>query len=92
MNAQDQSNRSMSSRGSWSPGIVDSPSINTAEYNPGSKFGGPGSSQGQSFRRSGFDMDEYESLKCNEDLLFERWRQQHRINSSGLLLCDNILL
>ncbi|XP_010646337.1 uncharacterized protein LOC100249354 isoform X2 [Vitis vinifera] len=91
MNAQDQINRSISSHGSWSPGIVDSPSINTG-HDLGSKFGGPGSSQGQSFRRSGFDMDEYESLKCNEDLLFERWRQRQRINSGGLLLCGNILL
>lgn len=91
MNMHDRSNCSISSRGSWSPGIMDSHSPNT-RYDMGSKNTGPESSEGRSLRRAGFDMDEYESLKSNEDLLFERWRQQNRINSGGLLLCGNIFL
>ena len=66
---------------------MDSPSISTTRYDLGSKFVGTGNSEGQSLKRPGFDMDEYESLKRNEDVLFERWRQQNRINSGGLLLC-----
>lgn len=34
-----------------------------------------------------FDKDEYLQFDTNEDLLFERFKQRHRIESGGLLLC-----
>ncbi|KAF7838201.1 uncharacterized protein G2W53_006683 [Senna tora] len=86
--AQDQSNHSISSRGSWSPNDLQ-------EYvgkDLSSKFGESYSSQSQSFSTASkgvkYDIDEYFKLKTNEDLLIERWRQRQRINSGTLLLCN----
>ncbi|XP_034215859.1 uncharacterized protein LOC117627739 isoform X3 [Prunus dulcis] len=94
ISAQEQSNQSASSRGSWSPGIIDALSINIME-DAGSKTGGSGSYECQS-RLSGstgscFDMEEYLQLKKNDDLLLERLKQQQRISSGGLLLCNRML-
>ncbi|XP_048444033.1 uncharacterized protein LOC103950050 isoform X2 [Pyrus x bretschneideri] len=90
---QDQSNQSVSSHGSWSPGIVDALSINMEDA--GSKVGGYRSYQCQSpldgSNGSQFDMEEYLQLKKNDDLLFERLKQQRRISSGGLLLCNRML-
>ncbi|KAM1739694.1 hypothetical protein EV1_015145 [Malus domestica] len=90
---QDQSNQSVSSHGSWSPGIVDSLSINMEDA--GSKVGGYRSYECQSrlggSNGSQFDMEEYLQLKKNDDLLFERLKQQRRISSGGLLLCNRML-
>ncbi|KAK9278850.1 hypothetical protein L1049_028429 [Liquidambar formosana] len=92
---QERSNYSASSRGSWSPGVVDGPSMNVGE-DSGSKYGGYGCYQSQSFLGGPgglrFDMDEYLKLKSNEDHLFERWSQQQRINTGGLLLCNGTFL
>lgn len=92
-NAQDQSNQSASSHGSWSPGIINALSINMEDT--GSKVGGYRSYECHS-RLSGsngscFDMDEYLHLKNNDDFLFERLKQQQRISSGGLLLCNRML-
>ncbi|XP_028765141.1 uncharacterized protein LOC114723154 isoform X2 [Neltuma alba] len=80
---RDQSNRSVSSHGSWSPdGIV--------EYSS-SKFGESYESQTLSTASSkgmNYDMDEYLELKKSEDLLIERWRQRQRMDSGSLLLCN----
>ncbi|KAM1626801.1 hypothetical protein ACFX1R_016513 [Malus domestica] len=90
---QDQSNQSVSSHGSWSPGIVDALSINMEDA--GSKVGGYRSYECQSrlggSNGSQFDMEEYLQLKKNDDLLFERLKQQRRISSGGLLLCNRML-
>lgn len=94
INSQDQSNQSASSRGSWSPGIIDALSINIME-GTGSKIGGSGSYECQSrlggSNSSHFDMEEYLNLKNNEDYLFERLKQQQKISSGGLLLCNRML-
>ncbi|XP_008239424.1 PREDICTED: uncharacterized protein LOC103338024 isoform X2 [Prunus mume] len=94
ISVQEQSNQSSSSRGSWSPGIIDALSINIME-DAGSKTGGSDSYECQS-RLSGstgscFDMEEYLQLKKNDDLLLERLKQQQRISSGGLLLCNRML-
>ncbi|CAB4280555.1 unnamed protein product [Prunus armeniaca] len=94
ISVQEQSNQSSSSRGSWSPGIIDALSMNIME-DAGSKTGGSGSYECQS-RLSGstgscFDMEEYLQLKKNDDLLLERLKQQQRISSGGLLLCNRML-
>lgn len=91
--AQDLSYHSNSSRGSWSPVVLDGSSINFGE-DKGSKFGEPESCQSQlmpngttRFRR---DVDEYLKLQKDEDFLLERWRQKQRINSGGFLLCNQM--
>uniref|UniRef100_A0A5B7AE29 Uncharacterized protein n=1 Tax=Davidia involucrata TaxID=16924 RepID=A0A5B7AE29_DAVIN len=85
ISTQDPNSHSTSSRGSWSPGLVDGHSKNTGEDAASI------SKERGSYQRSKFDMDRYLKLKSEEDLLFERLRQQNRINSGGLLLCSNLL-
>ncbi|XP_024174247.1 uncharacterized protein LOC112179997 isoform X2 [Rosa chinensis] len=93
-NAQDHS-QSASSRGSWSPGIIDSLPFNVME-NASSKIGESGNYQRQSHpggsNPSRFDMDKYLQLKNNEDFLLETLKQQRRIGSGGLLLCNRMLI
>lgn len=88
---QGQSNYSASSRGSCSPGDINSPACVV-----GAKFGESGSHQSHSSvvgtRRSGFDMDEYYMHMKSEDLLFESYRQRNIISSGGLILCNKIFL
>ena len=83
--AQELGNHSTSSRGSWSPGLFNGNPIDTGEVSR-SKSRELGSTQ-----QSNFDMDEYLKLQTAEELLFERWRERHRISSGGLLLCGNML-
>ncbi|KAJ4712523.1 Micronuclear linker histone polyprotein-like [Melia azedarach] len=83
--AQDLSYQSTSSRGSWSPGVMDGSCI---------KFGETGSYQSQ-FMPNGttrlrFDVDEYLKFQKEEDFLMERLSQQQRINSGGILLCNQM--
>ncbi|KAJ7956088.1 Micronuclear linker histone polyprotein-like [Quillaja saponaria] len=92
--AQHQSNHSVSSRGSWSPGVIDGlPMI--AGKDLSSNFGEFCSYKSQLFSGKTnalqYDKDEYLKLKSDEDFLIERWRQQRRINSGGLLLCNQML-
>lgn len=91
--AQDLSYHSNSSRGSWSPVVLDVSSINFGE-DKWSKYVEPESCQSQlmpngttRFRR---DVDEYLKLQKDEDFLLERWRQKQRINSGGFLLCNQM--
>ncbi|KAK7282012.1 hypothetical protein RIF29_10475 [Crotalaria pallida] len=85
--AQDHSNLSVSSRGSWSPDLLQ-------EYIGKDVFSKIGDSD-QSFSAKSkglrYDMDEYLKVKSNEDMLIERWKQQHRINSGSLILCNSRL-
>ncbi|XP_040988838.1 uncharacterized protein LOC121236471 isoform X2 [Juglans microcarpa x Juglans regia] len=87
--AQNQSNRSASSRGSWSPIAGTSMYLGEDAW---SKSGGPGSYGSQSCSNESkglcFDMDDYLKVQSNEDFLFERLNQTQRINSGGLLLCN----
>lgn len=79
-NANDQINLSASSRGSCSPGIID--------LLPRKIEQDTGSNDGSKARQ--FDIEEYYKLQSDEDLLFERFRQQQRINSGSLLLCNRM--
>ncbi|KAK3225152.1 hypothetical protein Dsin_005014 [Dipteronia sinensis] len=90
--AQDLSCHSSSSRGSWSPEIIDGCLLNFGD-DRGSKCGEPGSYQipnGMSRLRT--DMDEYLDLQKNEEFLLERLMQQQRISSGGILLCNQMFL
>ncbi|XP_044485769.1 uncharacterized protein LOC123211238 [Mangifera indica] len=80
--AQDLSYHSASSRGSWSPEIIDGHSM---------KFGEDIGNQSQK-TRSCFDMDKYLKFQKDEDLLLEMLRQQQRINSGGMLLCNQMFI
>ncbi|KAJ0048819.1 hypothetical protein Pint_15645 [Pistacia integerrima] len=80
--AQDLSYHSASSHGSWSPGIIDGYSM---------KFGEDKGIQNQK-TRSCIDVEEYLKFQKDEDLLFEMVRQQQRISSGGLLLCNQMFL
>ncbi|KAL7191753.1 hypothetical protein ACSBR2_023768 [Camellia fascicularis] len=82
ISAQHPSGNSASSRGSWSPGL-DGPSSSTGEAT------GSILKEVASHQRSQFDMDGYLKLRREEDHLFERWKEQNRINSGGLLLCSS---
>ncbi|KAK2648089.1 hypothetical protein Ddye_015578 [Dipteronia dyeriana] len=90
--AQDLSCHSSSSRGSWSPEIIDGCLLNFGD-DRGSKCGEPGSYQspnGMSWIRT--DMDRYLDLQKNEEFLLERLMQQQRISSGGILLCNQMFL
>ncbi|XP_061956391.1 uncharacterized protein LOC133678175 [Populus nigra] len=89
---QDLSMHSISSHGSWSPGLADGHSTNINELE-GTKFGELESYESQILSgrtRLQFDVDEYLKRPSDEDFLFERWKQQQRIHSGGLLLCNQM--
>ncbi|KAF3976633.1 hypothetical protein CMV_000175 [Castanea mollissima] len=91
---QDQSNRSTSSRGSWSPGVIVNLSTNIEE-DTGRKFGEPGNYHSQSCSgelRGGLwlDMDDYLKPQSTEEFIIERWKQKERISSGSLLLCNHM--
>ncbi|XP_062116024.1 uncharacterized protein LOC133830122 [Humulus lupulus] len=85
-NEQDQTSQSASSRGSWSPGIMDSLPMKVVE--------GKGNYQRSSYpdgsKTRQFDMEDYLKLQRDEDLLFERFRQQQRVNSGGMFICNRM--
>ncbi|XP_059443080.1 uncharacterized protein LOC132175228 [Corylus avellana] len=91
--AQNQSNHSASSRGSWSPGYIVGLPMNIRE-DSWNKSGEPCSYNSQSCsgesRGLRFDIDDYLKLQSDEDFLFERWKQQQTINSGSLLLCNHM--
>ncbi|KAG7012300.1 hypothetical protein SDJN02_25052 [Cucurbita argyrosperma subsp. argyrosperma] len=95
-NAQDLYNHSGSSQGSWSPGVAPNLSGKVVE-DLGSRFKKTGEYQNQSYLESresriSFDIDEYLKRPSNEEFLLERWKQQHKLNSGGLLLCNHVFL
>ncbi|WOL13647.1 hypothetical protein Cni_G22420 [Canna indica] len=82
-----------SSFSSWSPGGIGSSSIVSRGRNQ-SKFGLEnllGGSSKSTTAISSFDMEEYLSLKRNEELLFERLRQRQRVESGSIILCGRLL-
>ncbi|KAL2347008.1 hypothetical protein Fmac_001008 [Flemingia macrophylla] len=85
---QDQSNNSISSRGSWSPDYLQE-YVGKDVY---SKFGEGYGYQNRSLSAISkglrYDMDDYLKVKSNEDLLIESWKQRRRINSGSFLLCS----
>ncbi|XP_030940500.1 NKAP family protein CG6066 [Quercus lobata] len=92
--AQDQSNCSTSSRGSWSPGVIVNLSMNIEE-DTGRKFGEPVNYRSQSCSgesRGGLwlDMDDYLKPQSTEEFIIERWKQKERISSGSLLLCNHM--
>ncbi|KAG8388071.1 hypothetical protein BUALT_Bualt02G0087000 [Buddleja alternifolia] len=80
----DPSNNSISSYGSWSPGVFSSPL--TVKRDDMCK-----TRQVDNGCISCYDMDEYLKLGNNEELLFEMYRERNRISSGGVLLCTSFL-
>uniref|UniRef100_A0A803P8F0 Amino acid transporter transmembrane domain-containing protein n=1 Tax=Cannabis sativa TaxID=3483 RepID=A0A803P8F0_CANSA len=85
-NEQDPPSQSASSRGSWSPAIMDSLPMKVVEGNGNCRR----SSYPDGSKTNQFDMEDYLKLQRDEDLLFERFRQQHRVNSGGMFICNRI--
>ncbi|KAK6924716.1 hypothetical protein RJ641_009042 [Dillenia turbinata] len=87
-NTHDQSNCSISSHGSWSPGVVDGPAKRGGSIE---KLLVSGIYKNLSFsnepRKPQFDLDRYLELQRQDDIPFERFKEQERIHSGGLLLC-----
>lgn len=87
---QEQSSSSKSSRGSWSPGVANSFSLDVGKT---SKSGEVESYKSQLLSRvpkkSQVDIDDYLKLTSNEGFLSERWIQRERIHSGGLLICNS---
>lgn len=75
----DASSYSMSSHGSWSPGIFHSSPMDKREEVCPTKTGNDCVSR--------FEMDEYLNPQNNEEILFEMYRERNRIGLGGLLLC-----
>ncbi|XP_052184074.1 uncharacterized protein LOC127796061 isoform X2 [Diospyros lotus] len=84
ISAQESSSRSTSSRGSWSPAL-DTLTSSTRESNRSKK-------ELTCHQWPEFDMERYTELEKEEDLLFERWREQSRLNCGGMLLCSNAFI
>ncbi|KAL0397267.1 UNVERIFIED_CONTAM: hypothetical protein Scaly_0175100 [Sesamum calycinum] len=80
----DPCSHSVSSQGSSSPALFNSPFMDKREETCKSRQVGNDC-------LSCFDMDEYLNLQNNEELLFEMYRERNRINSGGLLLCTGAL-
>ncbi|KAK4410791.1 hypothetical protein Sango_0152100, partial [Sesamum angolense] len=80
----DPSSHSVSSQGSSSPALFNSPFMDKREETCKSRQVGNDC-------LSCFDMDAYLNLQNNEELLFEMHRERNRINSGGLLLCTGAL-
>lgn len=81
----DPSSYSISSHGSWSPGLFHSSPMDKKEE------ACPPLAQAGNDCTSCFDMDEYLKLRNNEELLFDMYRERNRINCGGLLLCTGVL-
>lgn len=90
---QERSVNSQSSRGSWSPGVVNSFSVDTGES---SRVGEVESRQSQLLslvpRRPRVDIHDYMKHPSIEEFVSERWRQRENINSGGLLICSGSCL
>uniref|UniRef100_A0A0E0E3T0 Uncharacterized protein n=1 Tax=Oryza meridionalis TaxID=40149 RepID=A0A0E0E3T0_9ORYZ len=83
------SSRTMSSRGSWSPGDHDSAAgskdtlLTRFEEAASRRNSCPDNTQ-----KSSFHIDDYMHLRRSHDLLLERWRQKERIGDGSLILCS----
>ncbi|XP_057516366.1 uncharacterized protein LOC130797679 isoform X2 [Amaranthus tricolor] len=86
----EQSFNSKSSRGSWSPEVVDSFSLDAGQTSIASDIESCKIQLlSQVPRKSRVDTDNYLKLPSNEGYLSERWKQQKRIESGGLLICNS---
>ncbi|KAG8094771.1 hypothetical protein GUJ93_ZPchr0012g21231 [Zizania palustris] len=83
------SSQTMSSRGSWSPGDLDS-SVGSKDrlLTRFKEVGTRRSSCPGNTQTSSFHLDDYMHLLRSHDLLLERWRQKQRIEDGGLILCS----
>ncbi|KAG8094774.1 hypothetical protein GUJ93_ZPchr0012g20917 [Zizania palustris] len=83
------SSQTMSSRGSWSPGDLDS-SVGSKDrlLTRFEEVGTRRSSCPGNTQTSSFHLDDYMHLLRSHDLLLERWRQKQRIEDGGLILCS----
>jgi len=85
---KDQSNHSISGRGSWSPDYLKEYVGKDVFSKLGKVYSNPDESFSGKSKGLRFDIDEYLKVKSSEDFLTERWKQQQRINSGCLLLCN----
>ncbi|XP_038708247.1 uncharacterized protein LOC120003360 isoform X2 [Tripterygium wilfordii] len=87
----DLSNHSLSSHGSWSPG-VNFGLVNTVDSPNKSRESGIYQNQFSSGRakRLQYDVEEYLNVQSDDEILYERLRQQQRIHSGGLMLCNQM--
>ncbi|XP_050226061.1 uncharacterized protein LOC126675460 isoform X4 [Mercurialis annua] len=85
---RDLSNHSVSSHGSWSPGLSDG---HSATVN-GNRFVGEYGNSGSQTSSGGtkFDIDDYLERQSEEDFIFERWNQQQRIHSGSIVICSQM--
>ncbi|KAH6772066.1 hypothetical protein C2S51_010470 [Perilla frutescens var. frutescens] len=79
----DPSGYSLSSHGSWSPGLFLTSPMDKRDEVCSTKTGNDCASS--------FDMDEYLKIQNNEEILFEMYRERNRIDLGGLLLCSGVL-
>ncbi|GAB2240508.1 hypothetical protein Droror1_Dr00021026 [Drosera rotundifolia] len=86
---QEQSTHSKSSRGSWSPVVLDNVSINSDETI--SKTAESDNLKSCILsnvpRRPRIGIDSYSKCPSDEEFLFERWKNREMIARGGLLLC-----
>ncbi|WCJ36222.1 hypothetical protein M5689_017435 [Euphorbia peplus] len=87
---QDLCNHSMSSRGSWSPGVGHSINMNELSRNGFRDQGSIHRQDSYSGTRPQFDVEEYLNRPSEEDCLMERWKQQQSLHSGTLLLCNQM--
>ncbi|XP_058787748.1 uncharacterized protein LOC131662076 isoform X2 [Vicia villosa] len=87
-NSKDQSNQSISSRGSWSPDYLKDYIGKDVYSKLGKVYSNPDQSSLAESKGLRYDIDEYLKVKSSEDFLTERLKQQQRINSGCLLLCN----
>lgn len=85
---EDQSNYSISSRGSWSPDYLQEYVGKDVYSKFGEGNGYPNKSISAKSKGLKCDMDDYLKVKSNEDLLIESWMQRRRISSGSFLLCS----
>ncbi|XP_065873689.1 uncharacterized protein [Euphorbia lathyris] len=86
----DLSNHSLSSRGSWSPSVSHSINVDELSRNGLREELSCHSGCSYSGARPQFDVDEYLNRESEEDFLMERWKQQQRLHSGSLLLCNQM--
>ncbi|MED6137763.1 hypothetical protein PIB30_067998, partial [Stylosanthes scabra] len=85
---QDQSSYSASSRGSWSPEDLQEFIGKDAYSKLAQSFSYSDKSFSATSKGLRYDMDEYLKAKSEEDIIIERLRQHHRIDSGSLVLCN----
>ncbi|KAF5732195.1 hypothetical protein HS088_TW18G00886 [Tripterygium wilfordii] len=85
------SSHSTSSHGSWSPGVHYG-IVNTVDSSSKSQESGiyPNQFSSGGAKRLSYDVEEYLNRQSDDEFLYERLKQQQRIHSGGLMLCNRM--